>query len=169
MNNCSNHLPTVIKKTTKIDKQTTIWFDIWLKPVYRDALYKSGSQEKMSYTSAQNKNYKNDKQRKRKIIWNNPPYFANVKTNTGKTFLNLIMKHFPKTNKLHKIFNKNIVKITFSYLSNISSVILGHNKNFLNPTVTQDDFKYLIREKIASSKISAWHQILFIGLMSIAR
>ena len=169
MNNCSNHLPMVIKKTTKIDKQTTIWFDIWLKPAYRDALYQSGSQEKLSYTSAQNKNYKNDKQRKRKIIWNNPPYSANVKTIIGKTFLSLIKKHFPKTNKLHKIFNKNIVKISFSYLSNISSIISGHNKIFLNPTVTQHDCNCLIREKIAPSKISAWHQILFIELMSIAR
>ena len=57
---------------------------------------------------------KNDnKQRKRKIIWHNPPYSANIKTNIGKTFLNLIKnKHFPKTNKLQKIFNRNTVKIS---------------------------------------------------------
>ena len=75
------------------------------KPAYSDALKKSGFQGKLSYTSAQSNNDKNDnKQRKRKIIWYNPPYSTNIKTNIGKTFLNLIKKHFPKTNKLHKIF-----------------------------------------------------------------
>ena len=68
---------------------------------------------------------KNDnKQRKRKIIWYNPPYSANIKTNIGKTFLNLIKnKHFPKTNKLHKTFNRNTVKISYNCMSNIPSII----------------------------------------------
>ena len=80
---------------------------------------------------------KNDnKQRKRLIIWHNPPYSANVKTNIGKTFFNLIKKDFAKTNKLHRIFDRNTVKISYSCMSNISSIISGHNKNLLNLTVT---------------------------------
>ena len=102
---------------------------------------------------------------KLKIILYNAPYSANVKTNIGKIFLNLIKKHFPKTNKLHKIFNRNTVKISYSCMSNISSIILGNNKNLLNPTVTQ----YVELEKIAPSKISASCQILFIQLIVIAR
>ena len=99
------------------------------KPVYRDALNKSGFQEKLSYTSTQNKNDKNgNKQPKRKIIWYNPPYSANIKTNIGITFLNLIKKHFPKTNKLHKICNKNTVKISYSCMNHISSIISVHKK-----------------------------------------
>ena len=94
------------------------------KQVYRDALNKKEFQEKLSYTSAQNENDKNDnKQPKRKIIWYNPPYSANIKTNIGKTLLNLMKKHFPKTDKLHNIFNKNTVKVSYSCMSNISSVI----------------------------------------------
>ena len=77
------------------------------------------------------------KQQKRKIIWYNPPYSANIKTNIGKTFPNLIKKRFPKTNKLHKIFNLNTLKISYSRISNISSIIWGHNKNLLTPIVTQ--------------------------------
>ena len=93
------------------------------KSAYRDALNKSGFQEKLSYASAQNKNDENgNKQQKRKIIWYNPPYSANIKTNIGKTFLNLIKKHFPKTNKFHKIFNQNTVKISYSCMSNISII-----------------------------------------------
>ena len=112
-----------------------------------DALNKSGFLEKLNYTSAQNKNDKNgNKQRKHKIIWYNPPYSANIKTNIGKTFLNLIKKHFPKTNKLHKIFNKNTVKISYSCINNISSIISWHNKNFLNASVTQYGCNCRIRE-----------------------
>ena len=101
----------------------------------------------MSYTSAQNKNGKNDnKQRKRKIRWYNPPYPANIKTNIGKTFLNLIKKHFPIANILHKIFDKNTLKISYSHMSNISWIISGHNKNLLNPTVTQYGCNCRIKE-----------------------
>ena len=93
------------------------------KPVYKDALNKS-------------KNDKNDnKQRKRKIIWYNPPYSANIKT-IGKTFLNLTKKLFLKTNKLHKTFNKNTVKISYSCMNNIS-IISRHNKTLLNLNDTQ--------------------------------
>ena len=49
----------------------------------------------------------------------------------------MVKKHFPKTNKLHKIFNKNTVKISYSCMNSISSIILGHNKNLLNTNVTQ--------------------------------
>ena len=33
--------------------------------------------------------------RNRKVIWFNPPYSLNVKTNIGKVFLKLVRKHFP--------------------------------------------------------------------------
>ena len=144
INNCSNHPPTVIKQLPKsISKRLSDLSsneEIFekTKPAYSDAFKKSEFQGKLSYTSAQSNNDKNDnKQRKCKIIWYNPPYSTNIKTNIGKTFLNLIKKHFPKTNKLHKIFNKNTVKISYSCMSNISSIISGHNKNLLNTTVTQ--------------------------------
>ena len=41
-------------------------------------------------------------------------------------------KHFPKTHQLHKLFNRNNVKVSYSSLSNFDSVINGHNKNILN-------------------------------------
>ena len=116
------------------------------KPAYWDA-FTSGFQEKLSYTSVQNKTDKNDnKQRKCKIIWYNPPYSANIKMNIGNTFLNLKKKYFPKLNKLHQIFNKNTVKISYSCMSNILSIISGHNKNLLNPTASQYGCNYRIRE-----------------------
>ena len=47
----------------------------------------------------------------------------NIKSNIGKTFLNLIKRHVPKTNKLHKIFNKNTVKVSYSLMSNLGSIL----------------------------------------------
>ena len=38
---------------------------------------------------------KSTKKRKRNIIWLNPPYSMNVKTNIVRKFLQLIDKHFP--------------------------------------------------------------------------
>ena len=52
--------------------------------------------------------------RRRKITWFDPYYNVNVETNIGKASLKLIDKHFSKTNKFHKIYNRNNVKIRYS-------------------------------------------------------
>ena len=51
-------------------------------------------------------------------------------------FLKLLKKHFPTSHILHKIFNKNTVKISYSCMKNINSVISSHIKNILNPRTT---------------------------------
>ena len=43
-------------------------------------------------------------------------------------FLQLIDTHFPPANKLHKIFNRNTVKVSYSCTQNISQILKGHNK-----------------------------------------
>ena len=63
----------------------------------------------------------------RNIIWFNPPYSKNVKTNVGKIFFKLLHKHFPKSNKLYKIFNRNTVKISYSCMKNLNSILSSHN------------------------------------------
>ena len=73
-------------------------------------------------------NTKERRQRKRNIIWYNPPYSKNIKTNIGKNFLTLINKHFPKHSKLHQIFNKNNVKVSYSCMGNMSAAIKNHNR-----------------------------------------
>ena len=37
---------------------------------------------------------------------------------------------------MHKIFNKNTVRISYSCINNISSILSTHNKNILNPKQT---------------------------------
>ena len=55
----------------------------------------------------------NKRSRQRNIIPFNPPFSQAVSTNIAKRFLNLLDKHFPQNNRLHKIFNRNTVKISY--------------------------------------------------------
>ena len=55
------------------------------------------------------------KSRRRNITWYNPPlppFSKNVKTNIGQSFLKIIDEEFPTSNTLHKIFNRNTLKIS---------------------------------------------------------
>ena len=74
----------------------------------------------------------NSENKKMKIIWFNPAFSLNVSTNIGKNFFSLITKNFAKTHRLHKLFNRNYVKVSYSSRLNFKSVINGQNKNILN-------------------------------------
>ena len=80
-------------------------------------------------------NNKNEetKQRKRKIIWFNPPYSKDVSTKVGNQFLILINKHFPRHHKFYKQFNKNNVKVSYSYMPNMQNISNKHKKKIINP------------------------------------
>ena len=132
----SNHPPNIIKQIpSTINKRINELSsneDIFIKaaPFYDDALTKSGYKEKLKYSSV-NPNDGNRRNRSRKIIWFNPPYSANVKSNIARDFLQLVKKHFPKNNKLHKIFNKNNVKVSYSCMPNLATHIKSHNAKVL--------------------------------------
>ena len=51
--------------------------------------------------------------RQRNVIWFNPAFSKNVKTNIARNFLHLVDTHFPAGHKLHKIFNRNTVKVSY--------------------------------------------------------
>ena len=93
-------------------------------------------------------NILDNKQRKHKIIWFNPPYSGNVKTNIGTIFLSLLKKHFLKNNKLRKVFNKNDVKISYSCKSNISSIIAGHYKSLLQSKITKCGYSCRLKKTV---------------------
>ena len=87
--------------------------------------------------SDSNRTQRRNRQRNTMSIWYNPPYSKNVKTNIGQRFLQLIDKHFPPSNKLHKIFNRHNVRISYSCLDNMSSFINRHNRKILNKHTRQ--------------------------------
>ena len=129
----SNHPPSIIqqlplsveRRLSKLSSNEKIFNDSIL--IYQEALIKAGYNHKLTYQKHDQKK-DNPQQRKRQIIWFNPPYSKNVTTKVGKFFLSLIDKHFPPHHKLHKLFNLNNVKISCSCLPNIKSLINGHNK-----------------------------------------
>ena len=86
---------------------------------------------KNNYKHVGNNNYRN-KNRKRKIIWFNPLFGKLSNINIGKYFLNLIDKHFKRDNPLSKIFNRNAIKISYSFTYNISKIINNHNRKSID-------------------------------------
>ena len=113
------------------------------KPIYAEALKKSGFDGNMSFIDPATK--KNKRKRIRKnIIWFNPPFDKNVTTNVAKRFLQLIDKHFPKGHALHKLFNRNTVKVSYSCMNNMASIISGHNAKILNSNIQNFHLTFLL-------------------------
>ena len=50
----------------------------------------------------------------------------------GKQFFKIVNKHFPENNTLHKIFNKNTLKISYSCMKNMSDIISSHNNIYVH-------------------------------------
>ena len=107
--------------------------------LYNDALKSSGYNEGIHYVEGQGR--KQSKNRSRNIIWFNPPNSQNVRTNIAKSFLCLIDKHFPKSHKLHKIFNRNNLKVSYSCTTNMANIIKSHNQKILNENNEASDKK----------------------------
>ena len=130
----SNHPPTILKNIPEsIDKRLSEissdkeCFDN-PKPIYQEALNKSGYRYNLSFNATLNQTPRPLRDRKQNITWFNPPYSKNVETNVGKCFLSLIDMHFPKSNPLHKIFNRYTLKLSYSCMGNIKTIISNHNK-----------------------------------------
>ena len=68
--------------------------------------------------------------KKKKVVWFNPPYNKEVQTNIGKAFFNL--NTFPHTTNSTKICNKFNVKLSFSCMPNMMSIINNHNKKLVH-------------------------------------
>ena len=99
---------------------------------YTQKRLKSSFNDKLTYsTKTAGCDTSEKKKRKRKVICFNPPFSLNVKTNVGKIFLRLVKRHFPKENPLHKIFNKNTLKVSSSCMVNVAFVLSAHNRNIL--------------------------------------
>ena len=117
----SNHPPNIIKQLPKTLEQLLSNSSSNKKifnegaPLYEKALSEAAYNTKLKYNP--NKETK-QKDRKRTIIWFNPPSSKNVVRKLGHYFLKSLDKHFPWQRKLHKIFNKNTVKVSYSRTEN---------------------------------------------------
>ena len=123
----------------------------------------------------QNASKSGSRKRKRNIVWYNPPFSKHVSTNVGRKFLNLIDKHFPKGHILHKLFNRNNVKVSYCCMKNMSRIIKTHNEsaiqkseknttrpaknmqlNCRKPNVCPLMENYLFKSIIYKATVAAW-------------
>jgi hypothetical protein len=70
-----------------------------------------------------------------------------VKTNVGKKFLQLMDKHFPVGNPLHKIFNRNSVKMSYRCTANLGMKIKAHNSKILKIDANEETRSCNCRKK----------------------
>ena len=142
----SNHPPVIIKnipaavsrRITDISSDKAA-FD-QAAPVYNSALKASGYSESITFLENRKQaptDIRRSKKRSRNVIWYNPPFSKNVKTPIGKKFLKLLDKHFPRGSRLHKIFNRSTVKISYSCMPNVATIIKTHNKQVLESRPTE--------------------------------
>ena len=136
----SNHPPKIKKELPKMIERRLVelssskeMFEAE-KIVYEDALKSAGYKYQISFNENNVNHPQGENQRRkrsRKIIWFNPPYNASVSTNVASEFLKLLDKHFSKSSGLHKYFNRNTIKIAYSCMPNLNSIISSHNKKIL--------------------------------------
>ena len=134
----SNHPPNIIKQIPKIIEKRLSQLSSSEKifnesaPFYEDKLHQSGYQRKLNYNLVNTKIH-NRRNHKRNILWFNPPSFSveMYPQKSANIFLNLFDKHFPQNHDLHKIFNGNSVKVSYSGTKSMKTIITNHNKNIL--------------------------------------
>ena len=108
------------------------------KPFYEHALKQSNYNASLQFsdhnptTNNSNPSCSTKQKRQRNIIWYYPPFSKSVKSNVVRDFLQLLHKHFATGNPLHKLFNRNTVKVSYSCMPNVKSIIYCHNKRILS-------------------------------------
>ena len=137
VNVASNHPPQIIKnipdsvnrRLNSLSKNQEV-FENSVGP-YQDALRQAGYAYRLHWKTEEPHNSVRNRRRGRHVTWFNPPFCKSVKTNIGAEFFKILAECFPPESKLHKIFNKNTVKISYSCMPNIGKVISGQNKKVL--------------------------------------
>ena len=121
----TKQLPKTINNRISTLSSDRFSFDAALV-LYVEALRQSNFNAKLRYNpeeEASTNRPNKERNRRRNIIWYNPPLRKNVRSNIGRNFLTLIDKHFPSTSNLQKIFNRNTMKISYSCMGNRRSTI----------------------------------------------
>ena len=145
----SNHPPSILKnipssiqKRLSVNSSNEQIFNNAI-PIYQEALEESGYDFQLKYEPTINLNQPK-RNRKRKIIYFNPPFSKEVATNIGQKFFKLLDECFPKDNKLNKILNRNTVKLSYSCTKNLQHTVSSHNAKIYKekfPIDVQSDCK----------------------------
>ena len=104
-------------------------------PLYQSAISKSGYNHQLKFepdststreirTETNSANQPPKRPRHRNVMWYNPPFSKNER---WRKFLNIVKDSFKKGHPLHKIFNKNTLKVSYLCMPNLGSKISAHN------------------------------------------
>ena len=107
-------------------------------PPFQEALKKSGHSFELKFEPPQTREKKKKTRNGRIVTYFNPPFSKNVKTNIGGKFLKLINTCFPKYHPLHKIINRNTVKVSYRCMPNLKAAISRHNQKLLKENQAKD-------------------------------
>ena len=136
----SDHPPSIIKqipaavekRISELSSSEEIFAQS--KQYYQNALLTSGHTYELKYNPTVTPTNRK-KNRRRNVIWFNPPFSKIVETKIGNKFLNLLDKHFPRNHKFYKLFNRNNVKVSYGCMPNMQSAINAHNKKIMEDKV----------------------------------
>ena len=147
----SNHPSQIIKRIPEIVQQrlSTISSSEEIfndsKQIYEKCLQRSGyTNVELKYSPDSEAKPRSKIKRTRNISWYNPPWSESVATNIGKKFFSLIDRHFPSDHRYRKFINRNNVKLSYSCMENMRSIITKHNVSLLkkhnDPAPTNERF-----------------------------
>ena len=147
INHSSNHPPPIIRELPhSINRRINLLSSNKetfneAAQTYNDALKRIDFNNRLKYEPPESsKHFQTQRRhRQRHIIWYNPPYSKSVKTNIARDFLQLIDKHFPRNNRLHKLFNRHTVPVSYSCSENMKTYIKRHNNKILKRHDSQDN------------------------------
>ena len=100
------------------------------------------------YTEDKEKESK--RKRHRKVIWFNPPYSANVHTMLQPSSCQSLISIFKNT-CCGKYFNRSNVKVSYSCMGNMESLIAGHNRKII-----RQERENLLHQKTRKNVIDEW-------------
>ncbi len=128
VNSRSNHPPSIITQRLSFLSYDQQSFDA-CKPFYEHALMHSSYNVSLQYSNCNPTTTSSPmkRTRQRNIMWYNPPFGKSIESNIARSFLQLLDKHFPTGNPLHKL--------CLTHMPNIKSVISRHNNRILSKNV----------------------------------
>ena len=108
----------------------------------------SGFTNKLGYSHPATPSKHARRNRSRNILWFNPPYSINVRSNVGKHFLRLLDKHIPEKHVLRSVFHRNNCKVSYSCMDNMETIVKQHNDRILKPTDANNNSYCNCRKKV---------------------
>ena len=129
-------IPEIVQKRLSTISSTEEIFEE-SKHFYEECLQRSGyTNVELKFTPTPEGTSRNKRNRSCNILWFNPPWSESVSTNIGKKFFSLIKKHFPRGHRYRSFINRNSVKLSYSCMENMRSIITKHNVSLLKKSNT---------------------------------